>query len=243
MGIYSDGVSPWWGGFFDQPHSDTCRSTNGTYGDQWIVPAQPGDVFDIVFDGAYNTFLGLFAYSSNMPTTYYQYATTPGTGSLAGTYTAGFLGFTVPDSFTGGYLNIAVDNSIPQQHYLIAAIKTSSVGACAASTTTLCLDNNRFAVTTTWQKADGTSGLGTAIPLASDTGAFWFFSATNYEMMVKVLSGCSIDDRYWVFAGGLTNVAVKMVVTDTQTNATRTYTNPQGAPFQPLQDTNAFACP
>jgi hypothetical protein len=88
----------------------------------------------------------------------------------------------------------------------------------------------------------GESGRATAIPLTSDTGAFWFFSPTNYEMMVKVLDGCSINDHEWVFMAGLTNVKVVTTVTDTRTGAVKTYTNPQGTPFQPVQDTTAFIC-
>jgi hypothetical protein len=78
----------------------------------------------------------------------------------------------------------------------------------------------------------------------SDTGTFWFFSANNIETIVKVVNGCAFNQRYWVFGGGLTNVAVTILVTDTQTGILRTYTNPQGTAFQPIQDTNAFAtCP
>jgi hypothetical protein len=45
-------------------------------------------------------------------------------------------------------------------------------------------------------------------------------------------------------AGGLTDVNVILTVTDTQTGVIKTYTNPQGTPFQPIQDTDAFAtCP
>jgi hypothetical protein len=52
------------------------------------------------------------------------------------------------------------------------------------------------------------------------------------------------DFRYWVFAGGLTDVRVWMNVTDTLRGAGKSYENPQGTPFQPIQDTNAFsACP
>jgi hypothetical protein len=46
--------------------------------------------------------------------------------------------------------------------------------------------------------------------------------------------------RYWTFAGGLTNVNVILTVTDTQTGTIQTHANPQGTPFQPIQDTNAF---
>ncbi len=62
-------------------------------------------------------------------------------------------------------------------------------------------------------------------------------------MVTKVVTGCPVNNRYWVFAGGLTNVNVVMTVTDTQTGTVKTYVNPQGTAFQPIQDTNAFACP
>ena len=62
-------------------------------------------------------------------------------------------------------------------------------------------------------------------------------------MVVKAVTGCSLNSRYWVFAGGLTNVSVVTTVTDTQTGSVKTYSNPQGAPFQPIQDTGAFSCP
>jgi hypothetical protein len=119
-------------------------------------------------------------------------------------------------------------------------------GACTANSTTLCLNNNRFRVRATFATPQGQAGDAIAVPETSDTGLFWFFSANNIEAIVKVLNACSFAGapRYWVFAGGLTNVQVVLTVTDTQTGAVRTYTNPQGTPFAPIQDTNAFAtCP
>jgi len=59
-----------------------------------------------------------------------------------------------------------------------------------------------------------------------------------------VLNTCSFSNRFWVFAGGLTNVEVTMTVTDTRTGIPKVYMNPQGTPFRPIQDTEAFAtCP
>lgn len=64
------------------------------------------------------------------------------------------------------------------------------------------------------------------------------------ELVVKVLNACSFSDHYWTFAGGLTSVQVTMTVTDTQTGATKSYTNPLNKPFQPIQDAAAFStCP
>jgi len=73
---------------------------------------------------------------------------------------------------------------------------------------------------------------------------FWFFTSNNIEVIVKVLNACSFNQRYWVFAGGLTNVAATMRVTDTRSGIVRTYLSRQGTAFQPVQDTGAFAtCP
>ena len=42
----------------------------------------------------------------------------------------------------------------------------------------------------------------------------------------------------------ITNVEATLRVVDTQTNSAKTYVNPLGAAFQPVQDTSAFAtCP
>ncbi|HVT18765.1 MAG TPA: hypothetical protein VHQ90_21600 [Thermoanaerobaculia bacterium] len=59
-----------------------------------------------------------------------------------------------------------------------------------------------------------------------------------------MLNGCGVNGRYWVFAGGLTNVGVTLGVTDTATGQEQTYRYPPGVPFPPLQDIAAFAtCP
>jgi streptogramin lyase len=116
--------------------------------------------------------------------------------------------------------------------------RISVPGTCDAST--LCLGGNRFLVTASWQSPTA-SGQGHAVSLTSDTGYFWFFNSTNVEMVVKVLNACGINQRFWVFAGGLTNVQVDLTVTDTLTASVKTYRNPQNTPFQPIQDTAAFA--
>ncbi len=114
---------------------------------------------------------------------------------------------------------------------------------CAPGSTALCLDGGRFRVEAIWTTADGQTGSAQAVSLTADTGYFWFFDPTNVEMLVKVLNGCAVDARQWVFAGGLTNVQVLLKVTDTQTGAVKTYLNPQDSAFVPIQDTSAFACP
>jgi lysyl endopeptidase len=125
-------------------------------------------------------------------------------------------------------------------------LEPGNPGPCVANATTLCLNAARFRVTVSYSTAQGSSaasGAGMAVPLTADSGYFWFFDASNIELIVKVLDACSISQHFWVFAGGLTNVGVTIIVEDTVTGASQVYTNPVGTAFQPLQDTAAFTCP
>jgi hypothetical protein len=117
-------------------------------------------------------------------------------------------------------------------------------GGCVEDANTLCLVDDRFQVTVDFLTPQGDAGVGKAVELTEDTGYFWFFNQSNVELVIKVLDTCNFANRFWVFAGGLTNVEVEIMVVDTQTGDFKTYTNPQRTPFQPIQDTNAFAtCP
>jgi hypothetical protein len=114
---------------------------------------------------------------------------------------------------------------------------------CEVPPTTLCLESGRFTVEATYQSGSGGSGDGQSVALTADTGYFWFFSADNIEVIVKVLDGCGVNGHRWVFAAGLTDVAVHLTVTDVTSGAKRTYDNPLGTRFEPIQDTSALPCP
>ncbi|HVS62314.1 MAG TPA: Calx-beta domain-containing protein [Thermoanaerobaculia bacterium] len=116
-------------------------------------------------------------------------------------------------------------------------------GDCVVSKTTLCLQDERFRVTTEWTDFENATSSGQARALTTDTGFFWFFDEDNIEIVVKVLDACAFANRYWVFAGGLTNVGVELRVTDTDTGVTQSYSNPLGSAFTPILDVDAFACP
>jgi hypothetical protein len=128
----------------------------------------------------------------------------------------------------------------------IAAATTlgGSTGPCVADDTTLCLSGGRFQVRATFRTSQPQTGQAHAVGLTADTGYLWFFADTNVEVVVKVLNACSFNSRFWVYAGGLTDVEVIMTVTDTQTGTVKQYTNPLGTKFAPIQDSSAFAtCP
>jgi CSLREA domain-containing protein len=111
---------------------------------------------------------------------------------------------------------------------------------CQPDATTLCLGTgDRFRVTAHWS-AHGQNGEGQSFPLALDTGAFWFFNPANLELTIKVLDGCGVNDRFWVFLSGLTDVGVEVTVEDTLTGMSWLYGQPAGAPLQPRLDTDAL---
>lgn len=131
-----------------------------------------------------------------------------------------------------------------EQEFLSSVAVFPSAEPCVDGLGAVCLVDDRFEVTTRWRTPQGTEGAGQAVSLTEDTGYFWFFDADNVELIVKILDVCIPPfDRFWVFAGGLTNVEVELTVRDTVTGAVKTYTNELGEPFQPIQDTNAFTCP
>jgi hypothetical protein len=109
---------------------------------------------------------------------------------------------------------------------------------CGSSATTLCLNGQRFRATVVW-RSGGDDGNGQAYPITDNTGAFWFFDPTNLELVVKVLDGRSVNGKWWVFFGSLTNVEFTLTVTDTLTGQVRTYTNPLGQ-MASFADTGAF---
>jgi len=111
---------------------------------------------------------------------------------------------------------------------------------CVANSTTLCLSGGRFQVKATFTTSQGQQGVASAVGLTSDTGYFTFFNPSNVEVVIKVLNACGVNQKLWVFAGGLTNVATVITATDTLTGVARTYTNPQNTAFVPVQDTGAF---
>lgn len=114
---------------------------------------------------------------------------------------------------------------------------------CVPSATALCLLGSRFQVQATFQAQGSPQGQAQTVALTDDSGYLWFFSAGAVEAIVKIVDGCALNQRFWVFAGGLTNVETTITVTDTQTGKMQTYTNPQGKAFQPIQDTSALQCP
>lgn len=105
--------------------------------------------------------------------------------------------------------------------------------------------NGRFAIWASWRDFASNTGVGRFVPMgSSETGVMWFFSPTNFEVMIKILDGCGLNSRYWVFFAATTSVEFTINVYDIQADVLKQYTNQLGVSAQAVTDTSAFAtCP
>jgi hypothetical protein len=110
------------------------------------------------------------------------------------------------------------------------------------SEATVCLHDGRFAVRGTFATPESEVNTAHLVRFGDDAAYLWFFEPANIEAVVKVIDGCSLNDRIWVFTAGLTNIRSSLFVTDSQTGIVHSSVNPQGTPFQPVQEVGTFPC-
>lgn len=149
-------------------------------------------------------------------------------------------------------VNPSLDDNIFFAYFQVSGSASISSGSCVAGATVLCIDDQpgdrRFRVEVAFatQQSGGLRGDGQAIPLSSlgvrRGGLFWFFGADNPEMLVKVLNGCALNNRYWVFYSAGTNVGFTLKVTDTVTGRIFESRNPDLRAAPPVTSTDAIAC-
>lgn len=127
---------------------------------------------------------------------------------------------------------------------LVAAGAGSLSAVCTPSPTCML---SRFTVDLSWIDSPGvTQGAhGESFPApvsANDSGYFWFTDPRYVEVYFRVLDRC-ISGRYWVLVASLTDVEYTLTVTDTESPATVSYTNPAGERTV-VTDTDALdVCP
>ena len=113
---------------------------------------------------------------------------------------------------------------------------------CIPGGLSLCLLDSPFEARVGWTTSSGASGIGQGVQLTRESGYFWFFNPENIELTVKVLDGCGVNNHYWVFASGMTDVGVRLTIWNHARPGTKEYTNPQGQAFRTILDTTAFRC-
>ena len=153
-----------------------------------------------------------------------------------------------------------------RSYYLVTAAESagtngdfSSFVACSGATRVLAGDGampaydgrygevqkGRFRISATWRDFQSHTGSAKFVPLgSSDSGVLWFFSPSNFEVMIKVLDACDFNNRFWVFFAAVTSVEFEITVTDTFTDTTKRYQNALGVSAPAVTDTSAFeTCP
>ncbi len=116
---------------------------------------------------------------------------------------------------------------------------------CLVDDNTMCLLNQRFLTTFSLQDSpDGPSRPGKVGSTDGSSGTF-VDEQTGVKFAVSVLDGCSSDfPSYWVLGAADTTFGYTLTVTDTSSDAIKTYQNPLGQASEAIIDTSAFAtCP
>jgi hypothetical protein len=181
---------------------------------------------------------------------------TAGTGcAWTATESLAFVNITGGAAGSGnGTVSYAIDanaTASPRSGNLTIAGKTFAVtqsgggGACAQDADTACLAGGRFRVEMTWRAPNTATAPALLAGVGSEnTTLFRFLDPDNWEALFKILNGCGLNNRYWVFFAATTNVEFGITVTDTQTGTVKVYTNQLNHTASPVQDTSAFAtCP
>ena len=166
-------------------------------------------------------------------------------------------GGTSPESISGSFRNfgeywlggcvdpVAGEDNTGNNCSSGARVTVEDDNDCTPSSTTMCLQNNRFEVSIDYRFWNETTGLAQcATPMTDDSGLFYYTNPENWEFLIKILNGCANNGHYWVFFAATTNQEFTVRVRDTETNLTRTYFNPLYQSADAITDTRAFAtCP
>lgn len=133
-------------------------------------------------------------------------------------------------------LSIELDRSVPVADPDALEPAVGAASGCVPSSTKACVQGGRFSIRV------GTLFLpGNFAPVAatsSQSAVFYFFNSSNWEIVAKVLNGCAINGRYWVFAAGATSESFVLNIEDTTRGIIVGYS---GASC-PIADTSFWTC-
>jgi hypothetical protein len=132
---------------------------------------------------------------------------------------------------------------------LTATSYKSASSPCVRDGDTACVQNGRFEINVTWANNTGTGNgqimnFGGQRAEGPESAFYYFQSATNFEMGIKVLNACIplFGNKYWVFISGLTDQGWLVTIRDSATGAIKTYSNAIGHLSTTFADVAAFDC-
>lgn len=152
----------------------------------------------------------------------------------------------IPLALLGGDTEVDVAAAIGTRTELPTDVvpNSGSVSSLPDSGSAVFLRNGRFRVEVEWRNFEGETGLAKPVFRSDESAVLYFFIPDNWEVLVKVIDGCTFNDRFWIFSSASTNVEYTLTVTDTQNGASWQYFNPLGQASEAITDTDAFAtCP
>lgn len=173
--------------------------------------------------------------------------------AAAGNQTFSFLGVSFPDAVVARVRvaagTVALDaggepaggDAVAADDFLYSEPIEAEGAPCVETPTALCLQQGRFRVEATFDSVQAGGGKAKARALTPDSGVMSFFSPDNLEVLIKVLDGCPVNGRFWVYGAASTDVEYNLTVTDTVTGESVEYFKPQGPPAPAITDSNAFA--
>ena len=213
--------------------SDDCKlSFDQSFYDAWTFQVTAGQTVQITQTASFDAYLILYDPAGNEVD---ENDDGPGLGTNAR------LTFTADQSGTYTIYANSREAGETGNYSLEVTCNTAGPQTCVANATTLCLNNGRFKVTAIFSapNLNITNAPAQAVPLTSDTGYFWFFSASNVELVLKAVDGRTFNGFFWVFYGALSDVEYHITVTDTTTGRVKIYNNTAGH-LASVADTAAF---
>ncbi len=137
----------------------------------------------------------------------------------------------------------ASDGATDEARRTVLVRPAAPAGTCTPGTDVLCLLDERYRVEAVWWVEGGAGRKAAEVVRegTNDSGVLRFFSAQNWEILVKVLHGCAINRHVWVFAASTTDLGYEITVTDTAgADPPRVYRNEPGMPAPAINDSRAF---
>ena len=114
---------------------------------------------------------------------------------------------------------------------------------CAETEDSDCMADGRFTVRASYRHP-GAAGSERArirdVYLGDTATLFYFFSADNPELLVKVLDGCALNGHYWVFGSAATDREYEVTIADAVGGGSRSYVRDASDPL--ISDIEAFRC-
>ena len=137
-----------------------------------------------------------------------------------------------------------VSDGVYDSAVFLAGGSFTDSGGCVPDAWTVCLLGGRFEIKVNWEDYQHVHRDALVASAGTPESAlFYFRQPANWEFLIKIIDGCSLNGKYWVYFAAATDVGYVVTVRDTQSTAPpREYTNTLGTASPAVNDSGAFNC-